>query len=101
MRGWPAGAFLLFAGALLSKGMSVTLPAVLLILDVYPLRRVGLAVESGRLRIVGQARRVLLEKVPFLLASLLISLMAVYGVREVGAASAMDELNLVQRVMAS
>ena len=31
----------LFVCALLSKGTPVTLPAVLLILNVYPLRRVG------------------------------------------------------------
>jgi len=36
---WPAVG--LFACALLAKGMAVTLPLVLLVLDVYPLRRFG------------------------------------------------------------
>src|SRR5438445_12243910 len=40
-RGWNWGAVALFAGALLSKSMAVNLPVVLMILDVYPLRRLG------------------------------------------------------------
>src|SRR6266581_72470 len=40
-RGWYWGAVALFAGALLSKSMAVNLPVVLMILDVYPLRRLG------------------------------------------------------------
>ena len=39
--GWLAGSFLLFVAALLFHALPVTLPAVLLILDVYPLRRFG------------------------------------------------------------
>ncbi len=40
-RGWLAGSFVLFVVALLFKALAVSLPAVLLILDVYPLRRLG------------------------------------------------------------
>ena len=65
--GWLVGSFLLFAAALLSKAVAVTLPAVLLILDVYPLRRLG----GGPGRWFGPAARpVWWEKVPFLLLSL-------------------------------
>ena len=39
--GWLAGSFLLFVAALLFNAVAVSLPAVLLILDVYPLRRFG------------------------------------------------------------
>ena len=39
--GWLAAAFVLFVAALLSHALAVSLPAVLLILDVYPLRRLG------------------------------------------------------------
>ena len=38
---WLLATFALFVAALLSKAVAVTLPAVLLILDVYPLRRLG------------------------------------------------------------
>ena len=64
--GWR-GSFLLFVAALLFKAVAVSLPAVLLILDVYPLRRFG----DGAGRWFGpSARRVLLEKVPFVMMSL-------------------------------
>ncbi|HUG38661.1 MAG TPA: tetratricopeptide repeat protein [Candidatus Limnocylindrales bacterium] len=56
---------LLFSLALLSKSMAVTLPLVLLILDVYPLRRLGGNVGWWG----GAARRVWWEKAPFLLLS--------------------------------
>ena len=39
--GWLAGSFGLFVAAMLSKAAAVSLPAVLVILDVYPLRRLG------------------------------------------------------------
>jgi len=62
-RGWYWGAVGLFACALLSKAMAVSLPVVLLILDVYPLRRLGGTIGwSG-----APARRVYLEKIPFVL----------------------------------
>ncbi len=66
-RGWLAAAFALFVAALLSHAVAVTLPAVLVILDVYPLRRFG----DGPRRWFGPAaRRVWREKIPFFLVSL-------------------------------
>ena len=55
------------ATALLSKAVAVSVPLVLLILDVYPLRRLG----GGPGRWFGpSARKVWCEKVPFFLLSL-------------------------------
>jgi tetratricopeptide (TPR) repeat protein len=54
-------AVVLFACALLSKAITMTLPAVLLILDIYPLRRVG----GSRGWWSPETRRVYLEKLPF------------------------------------
>ncbi len=66
-RSWLAAAFVLFVAALLSHAIAVSLPAVLVILDVYPLRRFG----DGPGRWFGlAARRAWREKVPFILASL-------------------------------
>jgi tetratricopeptide (TPR) repeat protein len=57
---------LLFAASLLCKAPSTPLPAILVILDVYPLRRLG-----GRAGWLGPAaRRVWVEKIPFVAASL-------------------------------
>lgn len=49
-----------FAGALLAKGLAVSLPVTLLILDVYPLRRVR-----------GRWRAVFREKTPYLVVAAL------------------------------
>ena len=68
--------FLLFVLALLSKSMAVTMPAVLLLLDIYPLRRFSLTVAGLR---SSQARWALLEKVPFFALSALASIGAFRG----------------------
>src|SRR5213594_2319330 len=81
-RGWYWGAVALCACALLSKSMVVNLPVVLLILDVYPLRRLG-----GSLGWWSEpARRVYVEKIPFVLlaaAASAIALMAQFSIHTV------------------
>src|SRR5213596_1562525 len=62
-RGWYWLSVAVFGCALLSKSMVVNLPVVLLILDVYPLRRLGGALGWWSAR----ARRVYVEKIPFVL----------------------------------
>jgi tetratricopeptide (TPR) repeat protein len=72
--GWPTGAFFLFVGALLCKAVAVSLPVVLVILDVYPLRRLG----GGPGGWLGpSARKVWLEKIPFFALSLLFMCIAI------------------------
>ena len=65
--GWLVGSLLLYVAALLSKAVAVSLPAVLLILDAYPLRRFW--GEPGRWFGL-EVRRALWEKIPFVIASL-------------------------------
>ncbi|MCX5794490.1 MAG: hypothetical protein NTY77_03200 [Elusimicrobia bacterium] len=60
----PVASLALFIGALLSKGLAVTLPLVLLILDAYPLRRLPC---DPRRWLEPQARSVWLEKIPYFL----------------------------------
>jgi hypothetical protein len=74
--GWLTVTFCLFSAALLSKAVAVSLPAVLLILDVYPLRRLGGA--PGRWFGPG-VRRVWLEKVPFAALSAVFLALACIG----------------------
>src|SRR5438034_5023452 len=74
-RGWYWLSVAAFGCALLSKSMVVNLPIVLLILDVYPLRRLGGGVGWWS----APARRVYVEKIPFVLlaaAASAIALMA-------------------------
>src|SRR5437867_4203422 len=84
----------LFACALLSKSMAVSLPVVLLILEVYPLRRLGGSLGWSR----ASARRVYVEKIPFVLlaaAASAIALMAQLsnrGMVSVAHLSALDRL---------
>ncbi len=79
-RDWLVAACCLFAAALLSKAVAISLPVVLLILDVYPLRRLG----SGHGRWFGPAvRAVWWQKVPFVGLSLFFMGLAIVGrVRE-------------------
>jgi tetratricopeptide (TPR) repeat protein len=78
-RGWLVGSFALFVAALLFHAVAVSLPAVLLILDVYPLRRLG----DGPGRWLGPAaRRVWWEKVPFVLMSLVFMGLAIAARRQ-------------------
>jgi len=64
-RTWYVASLGLFALGLLSKSMLVSLPVVLLVLDVYPLRRVPPPAWRS-----ADARALVVEKVPFLLLSL-------------------------------
>jgi hypothetical protein len=59
---WLVGSLLLFAASLLARATGLVLPAVLVALDVYPLRRLG----GGPGRWLGPAvRRVWVEKLGF------------------------------------
>ena len=60
---WPYWAAVVLCGlALMSKVMAVSLPVILLLLDIYPLRRLG---HGPRGWLGPSARAVLLEKLPF------------------------------------
>jgi tetratricopeptide (TPR) repeat protein len=88
---WYLAAFAFFIAALLSKATSVTLPAALLVLNVYPLRRIGGAAGY----VSPSARRVMLELVPFGVLSL------GAGVVSVIALHPPAQLNVVEKVAVS
>src|SRR5437899_986658 len=72
-RRWYWLAVATFVCALLSKAIVVNLPIVLLILDVYPLRRLGGAVGWWS----EAARRIYIEKIPFVLLAAAASAIAI------------------------
>ncbi|OGS10760.1 MAG: hypothetical protein A2285_04930 [Elusimicrobia bacterium RIFOXYA12_FULL_57_11] len=73
---------LLFLLALLSKGIVVSLPLALLVLDIYPLKRLPL----NPLKWTGQAeRQALMEKVPYLALAAVFGLVGYAGQAEFGA----------------
>ncbi|MFH0964141.1 MAG: tetratricopeptide repeat protein [Planctomycetota bacterium] len=71
---FPLAAFLLFGLSLLSKAASVAFPFVLVLLDLYPLRRLP---GNPREWFSTSHRRILLEKLPFLVLSCLLLGLAV------------------------
>ncbi|MBI2525910.1 MAG: hypothetical protein HYV93_07985 [Candidatus Rokubacteria bacterium] len=86
-----------FAAAVLSKSMVVSLPAVLLILDVYPLRR--LPGEGGWTG--AAARRVMVEKIPFLLLSAVGGSAAFAALRPWGNMLSLDDFGVAERIAVS
>jgi tetratricopeptide (TPR) repeat protein len=78
---------LFFVLGLMSKPMLVTLPFVLLLLDYWPLGRMGVATGTGR---------VLWEKVPFLLFGFVVSAIAYIAQGE--AVASMERVTLGDRI---
>jgi len=77
-------ALLLFALALMSKPMVVTLPFVLLLLDFWPLRRFQLSTINSQPSTIPKLRTLVLEKLPFLALSLGASILTVLAQKENG-----------------
>jgi tetratricopeptide (TPR) repeat protein len=77
----------LFALALMSKPMVVTLPFVLLLMDIWPLHRVRFGASDRSLW-----RRVILEKAPFIALALCTSIATIVVQHRVGAMAGLDVL---------
>jgi tetratricopeptide (TPR) repeat protein len=83
----------LFVFSLLSKPMAVSLPVVLLILDVYPFRRLG---KEGIFR---GKKKVLIEKVPFFALSIVSSILTVQAQGSAGALRSLELYSLYERIL--
>ncbi len=84
--------------AILAKGSVVTLPLALLVLDVYPLRRVG-ASPAGRGRLLQGWFDVLREKAPFIVIAALATIVGVIGAAESGMRRTWEGYGLVPRLV--
>jgi Flp pilus assembly protein TadD len=92
-RRWYGLALVAFVCALLSKATSVTVPAVLLLLNVYPLRRLSRATTAGK---AGWFRsRAIRELVPF------VALAGAAAVLSIVALHPPAQLNTAQKVAVS
>src|SRR5947208_1525520 len=96
-RRWYWLAVATFVLALLSKSMVVNLPVVLLFLDVYPIRRLGGAIGWWS----EPARRIYIEKIPFVLLAAGASAIAVMAQSSVYAAASLAQLSLPGRLVVS
>lgn len=93
---WWLSAWLWLLAALLCKAVALGVPAALVVLDVYPLRRIG----PGRWW-TPQARRVYLEKVPFFLLTLVFVLVAYRAKASAGQFQSVSEFGLLDRAAQS
>ncbi len=95
---WRVASIAAFALAILSKEIVATLPALLLLLDVYPLRRLrsdasGRASETRSARVV----RLLVEKIPYFALSAAITIVGFAGQRATQAVPGLREYGLLDR----
>ena len=91
-RPWYWASVALFAGALLSKALTVALPVVLLVLDVYPLRRLGGAQGWW----TPGARRVYAEKAPFVALAAVAAVIALVAIVRLGNMAALERPDMMQ-----
>ncbi|HWB13234.1 MAG TPA: tetratricopeptide repeat protein [Pirellulales bacterium] len=110
--GWYTATILFFAIGLAAKPMLVTLPFVLLLWDVWPLRQLRLNDPSGGKDLLGasgqteiaQERRaesrlgLVLEKIPLLLLSGLSCVITVAAQQRMGAMRPLDKLSIGERL---
>jgi protein O-mannosyl-transferase len=89
---------IMFVLALLSKSMAVTLPAVLLVLDVYPLRRLRPGVHGWA---TPGPWRIWWEKMPYVVVGALASIGAFRALLSFAPATAWDRLGLLERIALS
>lgn len=90
-----------FACGLMSKPMVVTLPCVLLLLDLWPLKRFGFPGNTQTLPDKNAARTItwlIMEKIPFLLLAGAISVATLFAQKEGGALSSLGGMPLTMRV---
>lgn len=93
-----AAALLLYALGLMAKPMLVTLPAVLLLLDWFPLRRVRWMQPAAAGNALAPVARLIAEKLPFLALAIVSSLVTVAVQRAGGAVADLVVLPLGARL---
>jgi hypothetical protein len=89
-------ALLCAAMAMASKPMAISIPVILLLLDVYPLRRVAYGVAGRGAFSRGTYGYLLVEKTPFILASLFLAYMTMSA--QQGPISEAPTLDIFQKV---
>jgi hypothetical protein len=87
--------FILFVFALMSKPVMVTLPFVLLLLDYWPLKRWQRTInEPGNS--VNSTGRIIMEKVPFILLSIAVSVVTLNAQTQVKAVASIERLPILE-----
>ena len=95
---WMAASLACYFLSLLSKASGMTLAVVLLILDIYPLRRLS---GSWRDWIGAQFRMIYLEKLPFLVLGMACGATAIFAQEHSGALTGLDTYPVARRLAQS
>ena len=93
--GWLAASLCLYFISLLAKATGMTLALVLIILDIYPLRRLS---ADPRRWVGANARRVLIEKLPFLFLGIIFAVVALFAQEQAGALSRLESYPVSRRI---
>ncbi len=94
LRLYYVAALVCFVLSLLAKASAVMLPVVFFVLDVYPLRRLGAGGRWRRSTVIP----IIVEKLPFFIVALAISVRAIAAQREGGALYPLFEYDSVSRL---
>ncbi len=94
-RRWMVAAVTLYGASLLSKPIGLTLPFILLSLDVYPLRRLGRGPNGW---FGAAARRIWLEKAPFLFLAAAAGVVGVVAKQEAGVMEPLERYGFIPRL---
>jgi len=92
---WLTAAFFCYVLSLLGKATAITLPLVLLVLDVYPLRRLN---GDPRSWWTAGFRRVLQEKLLFVAPAILFAIVAYLGQQHVTALKSLGSYGIESRI---
>lgn len=88
------GALVFFILALMSKPMAISLPVVLLLLDYYPIGKIVRLRQQ-----LGELKWVILEKIPFVVLSVLSAMLTVWAQKRAGALVPSETLPLPPRLL--
>ena len=95
-RRWLGPAICAYLLSLLSKATAITLPVVLLVLDVYPLKRLAGSPSTWFKR---ESRAVLYEKLPFLILAVGFAIAALLAQEVTGALKPLEQFGVFSRVL--
>ncbi len=93
-RVWYAATIAAGAAAMLSKSMAVSLPAILLLLDLYPLKRLRLDASL----LDAKSQRALAEKAPLFLFAAAVAVLAVLAVERADALTSVGRMGIAERL---
>jgi protein O-mannosyl-transferase len=94
-RRWLAIGWVFFLLSLLSKAWGMTLPVLLCVLDVYPLKRLSWNPAKW---LTAEFRPVLLEKMPFMIPAVIFAVVAIIAQKTAGAMGSLEGYPLSRRI---